>query len=243
MQPEPALLQQVSNCVQIMQTRTLVGVRWADGTTTTNIEAKTLRDLLHLGSHDFFPQDLVVEDNDDESSNVPLREGTVLSSDMQQRTCMVQWKLGEEGVPELHSAYELRHHPMDTCRLEDVVLRMPSCHGGESHQGWVGYVMGHEAGQVRVAWQDGAESLERPDVLSVLDAEEKDGDLDASIGDSESDDGSWCTVEEGEEQIAEAQVTAQPQPTPAMLKEGSGEEANAPEDSSDSEEDEEQVVV
>ena len=64
MTPDESLREQAAKCVQIMSTRTVCDVRWGDGTIERGIPGIALHALEHLGNHDFFPEDFVVEEED-----------------------------------------------------------------------------------------------------------------------------------------------------------------------------------
>ena len=51
-------------CATIVGTHTFVDVRWQDGSTTRRVPAKNLVPLLHLGEHDFWPDQFVTKVSD-----------------------------------------------------------------------------------------------------------------------------------------------------------------------------------
>ena len=103
MPADRTLSEQAARCVQIMSTRTICCVRWGDGTVERGVPGVSLHALEHLGSHDFFPNDFVVEEEGDpeldimpQASTKPERVGVVLTSNVAHRTCNVHWLAGEE---------------------------------------------------------------------------------------------------------------------------------------------------
>ncbi|KAH7283755.1 hypothetical protein KP509_34G022600 [Ceratopteris richardii] len=124
---EPALL--------VVGTKTRVDVLWQDGTRERNVDTCTLFPVDHVGDHDFWPEQHVMErgsEQDEHDSEISKRSGIVRSVDSKQRTARVRW-LSSNTHPqkwpsfegeEVVSVYELVEHPdFDYC-LGDVVIRL-----------------------------------------------------------------------------------------------------------------------
>ncbi|MCO5586184.1 hypothetical protein L7F22_040123 [Adiantum nelumboides] len=126
----------------IVGTKTRVDVLWQDGTRERDVDTCTLFPVDHVGDHDFWPEQHVMErgsDLDGFDSEVGRRAGIVKSVDSKQRTARVRWlsatthpqKCPSFEKEEVVSAYELIEHPdFDYC-LGDVVIRLsPSVEPG-----------------------------------------------------------------------------------------------------------------
>jgi len=236
MTPDDSLREQASKCVQIMSTKTVCDVRWGDGNIERGVPGVDLHALEHLGNHDFFPEDFVVEEEDvaDEMDILPAaaapgkpeKLGVVLTSNFAERTCKVHW-FGTEEEEEV-AVYELSRHQQHVFRLEDVVLRLPASHppAGSSldpPQSWVGFVTGFDRGLVQVLWQDGTCEPMRPEMLTVLDQEEpapEEGDPE------EDDEGSWQTVST----VSDEDPMEEEDPAPALAAAEAAEPADEEEE-------------
>lgn len=60
-----------SKCVEIISTCTTVEVTWQDGTVESNVRTIDLVPVKHMGAHDFFPEEYVVEKMDDDPLDAP----------------------------------------------------------------------------------------------------------------------------------------------------------------------------
>jgi len=60
-----------SKCVEIIGTCTTVEVTWQDGTVESNVRTIDLVPVKHMGAHDFFPEEYVVEKMDDDPLDAP----------------------------------------------------------------------------------------------------------------------------------------------------------------------------
>ena len=60
-----------SKCVEIIGTCTTVEVTWQDGTVESNVRTIDLVPVKHMGAHDFFPEEYVVEKMDDDTLDAP----------------------------------------------------------------------------------------------------------------------------------------------------------------------------
>lgn len=119
----------------IVGTKTKVDVLWQDGTREKEVDTCTLFPVDHVGDHDFWPEQHVMErgsDLDGFDSEVGKRAGIVKSVDAKQRTARVRWlsttihpqKWPSFEKEEVVSVYELIEHPdFDYC-LGDVVIRL-----------------------------------------------------------------------------------------------------------------------
>lgn len=125
----------VETALLIVGTKTKVDVLWQDGTRARGVDACTLFPVDHLGDHDFWPEQHVMERGSGfEGSDLEIskRVGIVKSVDSKQRTARVRW-LSPTSHPqkwpcfeseETVSVYELIEHPdYDYC-LGDVVIRL-----------------------------------------------------------------------------------------------------------------------
>eukprot|EP00850_Spirogloea_muscicola_P001853 SM000007S20813 [mRNA] locus=s7:323315:328166:- [translate_table: standard] len=142
----------------IVGTHTKVDVRWQDATLVSHcmpttgagvracwsqgVEASSLVPVNHLGDHDFWPDEYVLQrtvGEEAQQERLISRAGLVKSVDFKQRTAVVQWMKQvsepherlefEEG--ELVSVYELLEHPDYTYRLGDVVIGLRSASDAE----------------------------------------------------------------------------------------------------------------
>ncbi|KAI5067889.1 hypothetical protein GOP47_0016234 [Adiantum capillus-veneris] len=119
----------------IVGTKTRVDVLWQDGTRETGVDTCSLFPVDHVGDHDFWPEQHVMErgsDLDGLDYEVGRRAGIVKSVDSKQRTARVRWllpmthpqKWPSFEKEEVVSVYELIEHPdFDYC-LGDVVIRL-----------------------------------------------------------------------------------------------------------------------
>jgi hypothetical protein len=101
--------------VQVVGTHTLVDVQWQDGSVVRGIPAKTLIPVTHLGDHDFWPEEYVLERLEDRAatpriglvrpsvSSPPWVCPPLLTAD---RTLRV-WHVGRQEQPlnEAHTAH------------------------------------------------------------------------------------------------------------------------------------------
>lgn len=119
----------------IVGTKTKVDVVWQDGTREKGVDTCSLFPVDHLGDHDFWPEQHVMErgsDLDGFEPEISRRAGIVETVDSKQRTARVRW-LAPTSHPqkwpcfeseEIVSVYELIEHPdYDYC-LGDVVIRL-----------------------------------------------------------------------------------------------------------------------
>lgn len=119
----------------IVGTKTKVDVVWQDGTREKGVDTCSLFPVDHVGDHDFWPEQHVMErgsDLDVFESEISRRAGIVKNVDSKQRTARVRW-LSPTSHPqkwpcfeseEVVSVYELIEHPdYDYC-LGDVVIRL-----------------------------------------------------------------------------------------------------------------------
>ncbi|CAM6041957.1 unnamed protein product, partial [Sphagnum compactum] len=120
----------------VVSTRTVLDVLWQDATRSNNVSACSLIPVDHLGDHDFWPEQYVLERGADGEGleNEVRRAGVVKSVDAKQRTAVVRWLKAVEH-PEEHqefdkeetvSVYELLEHPDYAYCLGDVVIRLPA---------------------------------------------------------------------------------------------------------------------
>ncbi|CAM6019153.1 unnamed protein product [Sphagnum balticum] len=120
----------------VVSTRTVLDVLWQDATRSNNVSACSLIPVDHLGDHDFWPEQYVLERGADGEGmeNEVRRAGVVKSVDAKQRTAVVRWLKAVEH-PEEHqefdkeetvSVYELLEHPDYAYCLGDVVIRLPT---------------------------------------------------------------------------------------------------------------------
>eukprot|EP00250_Pteridium_aquilinum_P005995 c15992_g1_i1 orf=385-3885(-) len=123
------------NALLIVGTKTKVDVLWQDGTSEKGVDTCSLFPVDHLGDHDFWPEQHVMERGSDIEgfdSEVSKRAGIIKNVDAKQRTARVRW-LSPTTHPqkwpcfeseEVVSVYELIEHPdYDYC-LGDVVIRL-----------------------------------------------------------------------------------------------------------------------
>ncbi|BBN16839.1 hypothetical protein Mp_7g09720 [Marchantia polymorpha subsp. ruderalis] len=124
----------VEYAVLVVNTRTTVDIVWQDGTVSQGLDACSLIPVDHLGDHDFWPEQYVMERGaDGEGLDVdPRRVGIVKSVDAKQRTATVRWlkivqrpeEPREFESEEVVSVYELVEHPDYSYCLGDVVIRL-----------------------------------------------------------------------------------------------------------------------
>lgn len=124
----------VEKAALIVNTRTRVDILWQDGTKSTQVNSCSLVPVEHLGDHDFWPEQYVLEQgpDGDELDNEVRRVGILRSVDAKQRTAVVRWlkpvsrpeELRELGEEETVSVYELIGHPDYVYCLGDVVIRL-----------------------------------------------------------------------------------------------------------------------
>ncbi|CAM6099354.1 unnamed protein product [Calypogeia fissa] len=126
----------VEYAVLVVNTRTTVDVLWQDGRTSQGEDACSLIPVDHLGDHDFWPEQYVMERGADGEGldDVPRRVGVVKAVDAKQRTASVRWlkivnrpeEPREFESEEIVSVYELVEHPDYSYCLGDVVIRLIS---------------------------------------------------------------------------------------------------------------------
>ncbi|KAJ7538473.1 hypothetical protein O6H91_11G049400 [Diphasiastrum complanatum] len=124
----------VESAALIVNTKTTVDVTWQDGTRSRNVPACSLIPVDHLGDHDFWPDQYVLErGSDGEGIDTQVRRvGIVKSVDSKQRIAKVTWLKPvqrpedprEFEREETVSVYELIEHPDYTYCLADVVIRL-----------------------------------------------------------------------------------------------------------------------
>ncbi|KAL2611996.1 hypothetical protein R1flu_023688 [Riccia fluitans] len=123
----------IEHALLIVSTRTSVDVLWQDGTVSRGLEALSLIPVDHLGDHDFWPQQYVLERGTDGEGfdTEPRRVGVVKTVDAKERTAVVRWLKGQRPEEprefesqEIVSVYELAEHPDYTYCLGDIVIRL-----------------------------------------------------------------------------------------------------------------------
>ncbi|KAG0614322.1 hypothetical protein M758_6G168100 [Ceratodon purpureus] len=124
----------VEKAALVVNTRTCVDILWQDGTRSSKVNSCSLVPVEHLGDHDFWPEQYVLEQgpDGDDMDNEVRRIGILKSVDAKQRTAVVRWlkpvsrpeELREFGEEETVSVYELIGHPDYTYCLGDVVIRL-----------------------------------------------------------------------------------------------------------------------
>lgn len=126
--------------LQVVRTRSRVDVVWQDGTVDRDIDSCDLIHVPHVGDHDFWPEEYVVERSqevgvEENDGGQKRKLGLVRSVNAKQRTAVVQWleplsadksegykKTGDE---EVVSVYELAADDDYTYLIGEVVIRLP----------------------------------------------------------------------------------------------------------------------
>ncbi len=124
----------------VVSTRTVLDVLWQDATRSNNVNTCSLIPVDHLGDHDFWPEQYVLERGADGEGmeNEVRRAGVVKSVDAKKHTAVVRWLKAIEHPKEHQefdkeetvSVYELLEHPDYAYCLGDVVIRL---HVGQSN--------------------------------------------------------------------------------------------------------------
>lgn len=207
----------VERALLIVGTKTKVDVVWQDGTREQGVDACTLFPVDHLGDHDFWPEQHVMERSSDfEGSDSEIkRVGIVKSVDSHQRTAKVRWLRPVERPEEAHhfdseevvSVYELIEHPDYSYCLGDVVIRLCSTLDASSEVCCAPMLEGAEAtvfSSVEHNFEGDCENVDKPAPTEVLAPEKKE--KDKSAGKVKSADLSWVGVliglQDGEIEVA-----------------------------------------
>eukprot|EP00898_Chlorokybus_atmophyticus_P004959 jgi/Chlat1/5464/Chrsp36S05424 len=169
----------------VVGTHTTVDVLWQDRTVGTAVPAHTLVPVTHLGDHDFWPDEYVLEasaQNNDGRVSSARKTGIVHSVNAKERTAVVKWLkrgpgnqlLGME-EPEVVSVYELSEHTDFSYRLGDVVLRLPT----NTDDAGAGEEAGHPAGDEYNKHDEAgtAEAAAHTDATAAQQAAEEDQTL------------------------------------------------------------------
>ncbi|XP_024394860.1 probable ubiquitin-conjugating enzyme E2 23 isoform X2 [Physcomitrium patens] len=124
----------------VVNTRTSVDILWQDGSKSSKVDSCSLVPIEHVGDHDFWPEQYVLEQgpDGDDLDNEVRRVGILKSVDAKQRTAVVRWlkpvarpeELREFGEEETVSVYELIGHPDYAYCLGDVVIRLAPAPSG-----------------------------------------------------------------------------------------------------------------
>ncbi|CAH9113761.1 unnamed protein product [Cuscuta europaea] len=123
--------QKVKKLVVIVRTKAKVDVQWQDGNTTFGLDADSLSPVNVVDSHDFWPDQFVLQKDicDDSGSPSLHRCGVVKCLDAKERTVTVKWtnfhskELNNFDKEETVSAYELMDHPDYSFSLGNAVFR------------------------------------------------------------------------------------------------------------------------
>eukprot|EP00249_Psilotum_nudum_P022620 c28586_g2_i1 orf=186-2339(+) len=126
----------IERALLVVNTKTKVDVVWQDGTLNCGLDAPTLFPVDHLGDHDFWPEQHVIERGSELEGfeSETRRVGIVKSVDSKQRIAKVRWlkqvdhteepcELQDE---EVVSVYGLIEHPDYNYCIGDVVIRLSS---------------------------------------------------------------------------------------------------------------------
>ncbi|KAG6530376.1 hypothetical protein ZIOFF_012604 [Zingiber officinale] len=125
----------------IAKTKSKVDILWQNGKKSVGVDPQSLSPVSHLGDHDFWPEQFVLEKVTLEDVHVqrPQRFGIVKNVDTSEQTVEVKWILSEfsknvDVSGEVMSAYELIEHPDLSFSIGDVVLQQnPSFHQVEEN--------------------------------------------------------------------------------------------------------------
>ncbi|EKX31190.1 hypothetical protein GUITHDRAFT_122599, partial [Guillardia theta CCMP2712] len=122
----------ISNCCEVIATRTEVDIKYMDGTSASSVSAVDTH-MFNPGPHEFYPGDLLCE----KDNSAPVSRSNlyvVISADERSRMALVRKVLDEGQVAEptdankndyeVMSAFDLQAHQDFSFRMGDVVVRL-----------------------------------------------------------------------------------------------------------------------